>query len=224
MEYLVSGTADVYSGASSGPAVVADQDVPYTTRILARYPEDPDDFSGRVVVEPFNTSALRDSDAAWNFIGESIMAQGDAWIGVTVRNLSLDSGDAMVPAFETLTLGPVDVPVLETETDVEGYVVPEFTKPNSASVRRADADEPGDLYRLYDVPGAAHSNASPNCSGGGTTFPQQYLSRAAYRNLLTWAEDGKAPVSIDRGLLLEADREVILTEARERVGLVQGLD
>ena len=297
MEYLVSGTADVYSGASGGPAVVAERDVPYTTRILVCYPDDPADFSGRVVVEPLNTSGLRDSDSAWNFIGGSIVDQGDAWVGVTVRNLSLDpllevdpqryealelstnglewdilsqlgsvlkdgaeqsplasydvehvymtgysqsaidvttfastfnadarmtdasslydgylimsrsanstpldSGDAMVPAFEPIVMGKVDVPLVETETetDVEGYQVPEFTKPSSASVRRADADESGDRYRLYEIPGAAHSNASPNCSGGGTTFPQQYVSRAAYRNLVAWAEDGRAPVSIDR--------------------------
>ena len=37
------------------------------------------------MVEPMNTSGGGDADAAWGFIGDRLMQDGDAWVGVTVR-------------------------------------------------------------------------------------------------------------------------------------------
>jgi hypothetical protein len=61
----------------------------YVTRLLVRRPTDAARFSGRVVVEPFNTSAGADLDAAWSVLRPRLVAQGDAWVGVTVRTTSL---------------------------------------------------------------------------------------------------------------------------------------
>jgi hypothetical protein len=55
-EFPVQGDASTYSGPVTGPAEVAQTNVPYSTRVLVRYPKDAKKFSGRVVVEPFNTS------------------------------------------------------------------------------------------------------------------------------------------------------------------------
>ncbi|MSO79037.1 MAG: hypothetical protein EXQ79_05470 [Acidimicrobiia bacterium] len=87
-EYFISGDAQIYSGSSAGPAVATGESVPYTTRILVRAPQ-PEDFSGRVMVEPFNTSGTGDVDAAWGMIGDRLLDNGDVWIGVTVRNSSV---------------------------------------------------------------------------------------------------------------------------------------
>ena len=55
-EFLVQGDASTYGGPVTGPVEVAQTNVPYATRVLVRYPKDASKFSGRVVVEPFNTS------------------------------------------------------------------------------------------------------------------------------------------------------------------------
>jgi Alpha/beta hydrolase domain len=84
-EYLLSGSASTYTGPVTGPVAVASEGNPYVTRILMRDPSNPADFSGRVVVEPFNTSFGVDRDALWARVGDLLQAEGDAWIGVTTR-------------------------------------------------------------------------------------------------------------------------------------------
>lgn len=84
-EYLVEGEANVYSGPATGPAVVESSDHPYVTRMLVRTPTDPATASGRVWIEPFNTSGGGELDAVWASVGPLMVQEGDAWIGVTVR-------------------------------------------------------------------------------------------------------------------------------------------
>jgi hypothetical protein len=84
-EYLFAGTASSYAGAATGPATVVSSDHPYITRVLARYPQRDQRFSGRVVIEPFNTTYGVDRDALWLHVGSMLQANGDAWIGITVR-------------------------------------------------------------------------------------------------------------------------------------------
>ena len=88
-EYFMSGNAELYSGPSAGPATATGQQQPYTTRILVRAPTSSAKFSGRVMVEPFNTSGRADIDAAWGMIGGRLVENGDAWIGVSVRHSSV---------------------------------------------------------------------------------------------------------------------------------------
>ncbi|OMB94496.1 alpha/beta hydrolase domain-containing protein [Mycobacterium colombiense] len=87
-EYLLSGTASCYAGPATGPARVVSDGHRYVTRVLARYPKDASRFSGRVVVEPFNTTYGLDRDALWLHVATLLQAQGDAWIGITVRTTS----------------------------------------------------------------------------------------------------------------------------------------
>jgi len=87
-EYLLSGCASTYSGPVTGPAVLTPAGhagLLYVTRILVRSPKEPEQFSGRVVIEPFNVSTGADHDALWARIGARLLAHGDAWIGVTAR-------------------------------------------------------------------------------------------------------------------------------------------
>jgi hypothetical protein len=84
-EYLLSGTANTYTGPVTGPATVATSGHRYVTRVLVRHPKQLARFSGRVVVEPFNTTYGIDRDALWLHVATLLQAQGDAWIGISVR-------------------------------------------------------------------------------------------------------------------------------------------
>jgi hypothetical protein len=84
-EYLLSGIANTYTGPATGPATVASSGHRYVTRVLARYPKQLARFSGRVLVEPFNTTYGIDRDPLWLHTATLLQAQGDAWIGISVR-------------------------------------------------------------------------------------------------------------------------------------------
>ena len=112
-EYLLSGSAQTYAGPVTGPVVVASDDSRYVTRILVRHPTSPADFSGRVVVEPFNTSFGVDRDALWARVGGLLQAEGDAWIGVTTRAM----GAAELGKLDSLRYAEIDFPVNDLAWD-----------------------------------------------------------------------------------------------------------
>ena len=66
-EYFISGNANVYDYDAGGNVIVKTPDVPYTTRILIRRPGNKSKFSGNVVVELNNPTALYDMDLQWMF-------------------------------------------------------------------------------------------------------------------------------------------------------------
>lgn len=84
-EYLLPGRANTYTGATAGPARTTSVGNPYLTRMLVRFPRRPADFTGRVVIEPFNTSGRAERDALWSRVASLLQDQGDAWIGVSER-------------------------------------------------------------------------------------------------------------------------------------------
>ena len=84
-EYLLSGIANTYAGPATGPATVTSSGHRYVTRVLARHPKQLARSSGRVVIEPFNTTYGLDRDALWLHVASLLQAQGDAWIGISVR-------------------------------------------------------------------------------------------------------------------------------------------
>ncbi len=86
VEHLFSGVADTYTGPATGPAEQASTGNAYTTRVIVRFPKDRSDFSGRVFLEPFNTTSGPDRDALWRPIAPLLQAHGDAWVGVSVRS------------------------------------------------------------------------------------------------------------------------------------------
>jgi hypothetical protein len=88
-EFLVSGTANVYTWPSSGPAEVRTPDAPYTTRVLVRRPAKPQHFSGNVVVEMLNPSNHFDLNIGWALAHEQILRNGDAWVGITAKPIAV---------------------------------------------------------------------------------------------------------------------------------------
>jgi hypothetical protein len=112
----------------------------------------------------------------------------------------LQSGHATLPKFEFTPMAPVDVPVidLETQTDVQGFDVKLlwiafYRNHGGATVRRDDSDEQADLFRLYEIPGAPHVGKGEGCDGNGSSFPVHYFVRAAAERLFAWAEAGIVP-------------------------------
>ena len=96
-EFLLRGHARHFDGPATGPATIVGDGERYVTRCLARFPTDPTRFSGRVVVEPFNTSLGPDHDALWSRVGELLQHDGDAWVGVTHRQASATNLTAFDP-------------------------------------------------------------------------------------------------------------------------------
>jgi hypothetical protein len=88
-EYFLSGVANVYDWPAAGPAVVRTSGAPYTTRVLVRRPRDARKFSGNAVVEMLNPSNRMDLNIGWAISHAEWTRRGDAWIGVTVKPISV---------------------------------------------------------------------------------------------------------------------------------------
>lgn len=90
-EYFVTGLANVYDWPAPGPAVIRTSNAPYTTRILVRRPISASKFSGRAIVEPLNPSNLFDINLGWAHMHSEMVRNGDAWIGITVKPVSMQT-------------------------------------------------------------------------------------------------------------------------------------
>ena len=90
-EFFMSGTANVYrEGEHYRPEVIC-SDAPYTTRELVRRPETPAKFSGNVVVEVLNASAMMDIDRMWVDSWKFFTRSGDIYVGITSKGHVVDA-------------------------------------------------------------------------------------------------------------------------------------
>ncbi len=95
-EFKMAGTSNVYrqSGfwTSNGrwSVSVAQSSVPYTTRVLVRYPTNPSNFNGVVVVEWLNDTTGGDQDPVWSEIYDHVLSQGYAYVGVSAQTGSMN--------------------------------------------------------------------------------------------------------------------------------------
>jgi len=62
---------------------------PYKTRFVIRYPINPENFSGNVVVELYNPSGNLDADVLWPRSRDFYLRKGDAWVGITIKDVSI---------------------------------------------------------------------------------------------------------------------------------------
>ena len=94
-EFTMSGKTNVYqqSGFWGSNGVwnvsVAQSDVPYTTRLLVRYPTNPAKFNGTVVVEWLNDTTGGDQDPVWSEIYREVLSKGYAYVGVSAQTGSM---------------------------------------------------------------------------------------------------------------------------------------
>jgi hypothetical protein len=103
-EYLVHGQASVYDRSDEGPHALAQG--PYTTRILVRRPKDARRFSGTVIVEPMNPSDDMDLPIMWAESYQQFIADGDAWVGITIKPNTI----AALKAFDPVRYAAVSMP------------------------------------------------------------------------------------------------------------------
>ena len=95
-EFRMSGGATTYRqagpwGSSGNWSVSTSQtNVPYTTRLLVRYPTNPAKFNGTVVFEWLNDTTGSDQDPVWSNIYEQALADGFAYVGVTAQKPGMD--------------------------------------------------------------------------------------------------------------------------------------
>lgn len=83
---------------------------PFTTRLLVRRPTDNARFSGTVIVEWLNTALGSDLDAGWALMGEEILREGHAWIGVTVQEAGVQGlQEHSVPRYAALRIASNDL-------------------------------------------------------------------------------------------------------------------
>jgi hypothetical protein len=91
-EYYVSGKANVYDWGANGNAAkpqIRTAKAPYTTRIIVRRPVKASRFSGTVWVEQNNPSRRWDIEVQWPTVQEKVMRDGDIWVAVTVKPISI---------------------------------------------------------------------------------------------------------------------------------------
>ena len=109
-----------------------------------------------------------------------------------------DGSPIMDGYFATSTLGSAPMMVV----DVPTVHMPTMTEVNSngGAYRRADSDEPGNRYRLYEVAGMAHANSRetptyvPNpCALPVSDFPWGGMAAMGLDHLIDWVDHGVVP-------------------------------
>ena len=137
-EYFVSGDATSYRSVgeltSDGFWTVREVDpAPFTTRVMVRHPENPDDFNGTVIVEWFNVTGGVDFDPDFGMGYPAVLDEGYAYVAVSAQKVSVDGAGA--PALELPGAPPEELLRPLTERDPERY---------------GDLSHPGDDYS-YDI-------------------------------------------------------------------------
>jgi hypothetical protein len=133
-EYYLEGEATSYEAngrlADDGEWTLTPGDsAPYKTRILVRYPGDPEEFDGNVFVEWFNVTGGIDVDVAFGLGYPAIMDAGSAYVGISAQAVGIEGG------------GPaIEIPGVDT--------VPALTQYDPA--RYSSLHHPGDQYS-YDM-------------------------------------------------------------------------
>ena len=94
-EVFLEGTATRYAQAGSWGddgrwTTTAAGQAPFRTRLLVRRPIDPDDFNGTVLVSWFDVGGAFDQDTEWAQVGEELMREGAAFVGVSAQWLGVE--------------------------------------------------------------------------------------------------------------------------------------
>jgi hypothetical protein len=90
-EYFMSGTANIYEESEHQKPKVIISDAPYTTRLLIRRPKEKQKFSGNIVIEILNATAMIDIDRMWVNSWQFFTRNGDIYIGITSKGHVVDS-------------------------------------------------------------------------------------------------------------------------------------
>lgn len=154
-EFFASGTATAYAEEGERSAdgqwdITPDGTAPFKTRLIVRRPSDPSRFNGTVLVEWFNVSAV-EASPEWAYVGDVLVDEGAAWVGVSVQALGVVGGSSLV-----------DTGMAEQAAGSGGIKAgnPE---------RYGSLEHPGDRYAfdIYSQVGAALRGADGSSALGG---------------------------------------------------------
>jgi hypothetical protein len=87
-----------WNSSGQWKVAVSQANVPYTTRLLVRYPTDPAKFNGTVVFEWLNDTTGGDQDPVWSEIYHQALSKGYAYVGVTAQRPGMKDLAAWDPA------------------------------------------------------------------------------------------------------------------------------
>jgi hypothetical protein len=153
---------------------------PYASRLLERRPIDPSRFSGVVYVSWLNVSAAVDADPLWAQVGDEVVREGAAWVGVSAQSLGIE-GPLGAKRWDPARYGD-----LSLNGDGPSYDV--FTQA-AALLRAGGASDP-----LGDLAGERHLVAI-----GGSQSAQRLVTYIDALQPTTHAFDGFLLVSRFRG-------------------------
>jgi hypothetical protein len=141
-EFLVGGTATRFAAddtPESGEWVATPAgEKQYRTRVIVRRPASAEDFSGTVLVEWLNVSAL-ESSPDWAFLADEIGRAGHAYVGVSAQAQGVEGGDTLLD----VEVDPEQAEALGADADKSGLK-------NINPARYGTLVHPGDAY-AYDI-------------------------------------------------------------------------
>lgn len=142
-EYFIEGTAtgfDAVETPDDGRWVATPgEEADYRTRVIVRRPADAAAFSGTVLVEWFNVSAL-EAAPDWGYLSGAIVRNGDAYVGVSTQAQGVIGGDTILDLNSGETDGESDT---AAAADNSGLT-------NIDPVRYGTLAHPGDAF-AFDI-------------------------------------------------------------------------
>ena len=141
-EYLVGGTATSFDAEDTPDdghwEVVPGDEAEYRTRVIVRRPAEAEAFSGTVLVEWFNVSAI-EAAPDWGYISQEIAREGHAYIGVSAQSQGVEGGETLL-----------DVEVDEADAAEAGVDTDRSGLKNVDPERYGTLSHPGDAY-AFDI-------------------------------------------------------------------------
>jgi hypothetical protein len=169
-EYLVGGTATRFDAVETPDdgfwTATPAEEAEYRTRVIVRKPANQDDFSGTVLVEWFNVSAI-EAAPDWGYINEEIGREGHVYIGVSAQAQGVNGGDTLLEV-------EVDAGAAE-DLGAEGSVDKSGLK-NIDPERYGTLVHPGDAYAFDMVNQVGRAASEGNDTLLGAFEPTQVIA------------------------------------------------
>lgn len=169
-ELFIGGTATSFDEVDTPEdgtwTATPGEEAEYRTRVIVRRPADAEDFSGTVLVEWFNVSAI-EAAPDWGYLTGEIGREGHAYIGVSAQAQGVEGGET----------------ILDVEVDAEAAGEAGATgSTDDSGLRNIDPERygslthPGDAYSfdIFSQVGRAVTEAPDEILGG--LEPQQVLA------------------------------------------------
>lgn len=119
-EFMLSGTANTYNQSGiwgmngKWKITVSKSNMPYTTRIIVRYPKKTSKFNGTVIFEWLNETTQTSTSPDWAESREFFLREGYAYVGVTAMNGQ--AGPAFLKGWDSQRYGTLSI-----STDGQSY-------------------------------------------------------------------------------------------------------